>query len=159
MSSTPSRSSASSTMSAPVTSLPLLLCSFTNKKPPPFGRGLCDLLRFELGRASPRLTKANKAQKEEAYEHARRLVHVLQDVRACRGPLFVFQPQIRRADLGTGRTDSLVWLPVEFVFLCPRPWARSCGMHTWSALRPANPTSCTSTCTWSTRSPRPRHSR
>src|SRR6266852_7356508 len=90
--STPSRSSASRTMSAPVTSSPFLLYK---QEAPAFRSGALRSLRFGLGRASPRLTKANKAQKEEAYEHARRLVHVLPDVRPCWGPLFVFQPQIR----------------------------------------------------------------
>src|SRR5260370_31235070 len=48
--------------------------------------GFAISLRFRLGRASPRLTKANKAQetKEEAYEHARRLVHVSDDDRSPR---------------------------------------------------------------------------
>src|ERR1700687_543094 len=98
--STPSRSSASSTMSAPVTFSSASPCARLQTRSPRLSvGGFAISLRFGLGRASPRLTKANKAQKEEAYEYARRLVHVLQDVRACRGPLFVFQPQIRRPGL------------------------------------------------------------
>src|ERR1700694_1969885 len=139
-------------MSAPVTFSSASPCARLQTRSPRLSvGGFAISLRFGLGRASPRLTKANKAQKEEAYEYARRLVHVLQDVRACRGPLFVFQPQIRRPGVDTPRTHRLAKVPVEFAFLCPPPWARSCGIRTWSAPPPASRTSSTSTCTWCTR--------
>src|SRR4029077_12265724 len=57
--------------------------------------GFAISLRFRLGRASPRRTKANKAQetKEEAYEDARRVVHVSEDVRPCRPGVVVADTQ------------------------------------------------------------------
>src|SRR5205807_109929 len=75
MYSTPSRSSASRIMSAPVnlvSSLPLKM-----KKPPPFGRGLLrSTLWSGLVRARPRSSEANKAQEsKEEYEGPRARCH------------------------------------------------------------------------------------
>src|SRR5690349_8599240 len=70
MYSTPSRSSASRIMSAPVIcfgGLLVVIWAQKMKKPPPFGRGLLRSIRRLLGRACPR-GDANKAQKAEKYE-------------------------------------------------------------------------------------------
>src|ERR1700674_5053525 len=70
MYSTPSRSSASRIMSAPVNSQRAPFAR-EMRKPPPFGRGLLrSILRFWLVRACPR-SNANKAQEsKEQYERA-----------------------------------------------------------------------------------------
>src|SRR5205809_972883 len=80
MYSTPSRSSASRIMSAPVKVWRAPIAS-KMRKPPPFGRGLLrSILRFWLVRACPRLD-ANKAQEsKEEYEQARWLCHEVVDV-------------------------------------------------------------------------------
>src|SRR6266849_174487 len=67
MYSTPSRSSASRIMSAPVIWLAGSFFGPKMKKPPPFGRGLLRSIRRFLGRACPR-ANAKKAQKAHKYE-------------------------------------------------------------------------------------------
>src|SRR5438445_13313282 len=73
------------------------LCSLQTRSPRLSVGGFAISLRLWLGRASPRLTKANEAQetKEEAYEHARRLVHVSEDVRSSHPGVVVGDAQFR----------------------------------------------------------------
>src|SRR5260370_24769392 len=80
-------------MSAPVTFFSI--APLQTRSPRLSVGGFAISLRFRLGRASTRLTKANKAQetKKEAYEDARRLVYVFEDVRPCRPGVVVADAQ------------------------------------------------------------------
>src|SRR6266545_3450199 len=95
MYSTPSRSSASRIMSAPVNLLGGLLFPLKMKKPPPLGRGLLrSVWWFSLGRACPRFN-ANKAQKAKKYEaEDARLSHLHEMLTSEPSPRVVGKTQI-----------------------------------------------------------------
>src|SRR2546421_1440341 len=121
MYSTPSRSSASRIMSAPVKVWRAPVAS-KMRKPPPFGRGLLrSILRFWLVRARPRLD-ANKAQEsKEEYEQARWLCHEVVDVN---------EPD-PRPDCAQG-TNFRPWSCVKLSFPMPNQ-AKTLAQKLWDA--------------------------